>query len=113
MQPIPTKSARGLPDEVPLITRRLGEALQPDAIWLYGAHARGEAGPDSDLDFLVVVPESRQTRYARNVEARRLVGDIVVPKDILVMTRREWDEERRVVCSLASTVQREGVLLHG
>ncbi len=33
-----------------------------------------EMRPDSDLDFLVVVPESPDTRYTRSVEARRLLA---------------------------------------
>jgi predicted nucleotidyltransferase len=102
-----------LPQEALVIVRRIGQALRPDAIYLFGSYARGDAGPDSDLDFMVVVPESPHTRYTRSVEARRLVGDITAPKDIVVLTRQEWDVEQRVVCSLASTVLREGILLHG
>lgn len=113
MGPIPLTALPSLPGEVALIARRLGEALHADAIWLYGSYARGDAGPDSDLDFLVVVPESGQSRYDRALEARRLVGDIPVPKDILVLTRREWEAGQQVVSSLASTVRREGVLLRG
>ncbi len=102
-----------IPEAAQTIARRLAQALRPDAVYLSGSHARGEAGPDSDLDFLVVVPELRDTRYARSVEARRLVGDIPVPKDIVVLPRREWEEDLRVVCSLAGTVRREGIRLHG
>ncbi len=102
-----------LPEAARAIARRLVQALQPDAIYLFGSHARGDAGPDSDLDFLVVVPESSHPRYTRSVEARRLVGDISAPKDIVVLTRQEWETEQRVVCSLAGTVLREGILLHG
>lgn len=96
-----------------LIAQRLGTALRPDAIYLFGSFARGDANADSDLDLMVIVPESNQTRYARSVEARRFVSDIATPKDIVVLTRKEWQEEQQVVCSLASAVRREGILLHG
>ena len=109
----PATRLAALPEAARLIGRRLGQALQPDAIYLFGSHARGDAGPDSDLDFMVVVPESADPRYVRNVAARRLVGDIPSPKDIVVLTRQEWQAEQRVVCSLASTVLREGIRLHG
>lgn len=82
-------------------------------IYLFGSHARGDANADSDLDLLVVVPASNQSRYLRSVEARRFVGDIAAPKDIVVLTRKEWQEGQQVVCSLASAVRREGILLHG
>jgi predicted nucleotidyltransferase len=54
----------------------LGQVLRPDAIFLFGSHARGDAGPDSDLDFLVVVPDSLGSRYMRSVAVRALVADI-------------------------------------
>jgi len=102
-----------VPEVSRLIARRLEEALHPDAIYLFGSHARGDANVDSDLDLMVIVPESNQTRYHRSVDARRLVSDITVPKDIVVLTRQEWKDGQQVVCSLASAVRREGILLHG
>ncbi len=102
-----------IPEASLLIAQRLEKALHPDAIYLFGSHARGEANVDSDLDLMVIVPESTQSRYHRNVEARRYVGDIAAPKDIVVLTRKEWQEGQQVVCSLASAVRREGILLHG
>lgn len=53
----------------------------PDCVYLFGSHARGEAGPDSDMDFLVVVPGSAKTRYERAVEALRFVRDIEGAKE--------------------------------
>jgi len=112
-----TSPAHDEPTAVPeasrLIAQRLEAALKPDAIYLFGSHARGDANADSDFDLLVVVPASNQSRYLRSVAARRLVGDIAAPKDIVVLTRKEWQEEQQVVCSLASAVRREGILLHG
>lgn len=109
----PSVQLAALPEAAHAIAARLEKTLRPDAIYLFGSHVRGEAGPDSDLDFLVVVPESIHTRYIRSVEARRLVGDIHASKDIVVLTRQEWEDEQRVVCSLPSTVRREGIRLHG
>ncbi len=40
------------------IVHRLVEAFRPDRIYLFGSRARGEAGPDSDYDIMVVVPDS-------------------------------------------------------
>lgn len=39
------------------IVRRLVEAYQPERIYLFGSVARGDAGPNSDYDLLVVVPD--------------------------------------------------------
>jgi len=110
---VPPVPIATLPEAARAIARRLGQVLRPDAIFLFGSHARGDAGPDSDLDFLVVVPDSPHSRYLRSVDVRGLVADIPAPKDIVVLTRAEWESEQRVLCSLASTVRREGIQLHG
>ena len=47
---------RGNPDPVVLadIVNRIVEAAEPEKIVLFGSAARGEMGPDSDLDLLVI-----------------------------------------------------------
>lgn len=100
-----------VPQEAYAIGRRLREGFAAEQVYLFGSHARGCAGPDSDLDFLVVVPQSAKSRYQRAVEALGFVRDIHFPKDIVVMTRAEWERDLEAVCSLASTVKREGRLL--
>jgi predicted nucleotidyltransferase len=46
----------GKPDDkiVREIVRRVVEVAEPDKVILFGSAARGEMGPDSDLDFLVI-----------------------------------------------------------
>ena len=39
------------------ITRRLVDYYHPERIYLFGSAARGDGGPDSDLDFCVVLPD--------------------------------------------------------
>lgn len=102
-----------LPGEAVTIASRLQRALSPERIYLFGSHARGDAGPDSDLDFLVIVRESSDPRYIRAINARQLVSDIPFPKDIIVLTHSEWAAEQHIICSLASTVLREGICLYG
>jgi len=51
------------------VVHRLVEAYQPERIYLFGSVARGDAGPKSDYDLLVVVPdnasaERRKSRLA-------------------------------------------------
>ena len=51
---------------------------------LFGSHARGEADPNSDIDFLVIEPdvEDRHTEWNR---LRRALGDIEAPVDLVVL----------------------------
>ncbi|MBW1953755.1 MAG: nucleotidyltransferase domain-containing protein [Deltaproteobacteria bacterium] len=92
--------------------RRLVAAFQPERIYLYGSRARGEAGPDSDYDLMLVVSASQMPRYRRDQEAFRVLCGLGVPKEVMVLTRAEFDAGRQVVCSLPATVLREGKLLY-
>lgn len=94
------------------IVTQLRNGLNPEAIYLFGSHARGDAGADSDVDLLVVVGESSQPRHRRAQQARAIANDRSVAKDILVFTRQEWERGLKVVASLPTTVTREGRLLY-
>src|SRR2546422_6574109 len=48
------------------IVRRLVAAFQPERIYLFGSKARGEAGPDSDYDLLVFVPDDGSPERRRS-----------------------------------------------
>lgn len=94
------------------IVRRLVSALSPERIYLFGSQARGDAGPDSDYDFLVVVRTSTLPRYRRDQAAFEALVGVGVAKDVLVLTHEEFERQRTVVCSLPATVEREGILLY-
>ena len=94
------------------IVQRLVAALSPECIYLFGSQARGDAGPDSDYDLLVVVHTSALPRYRRDQAAFEALLGVGVAKDVLVLTHNEFERQRTVVCSLAATVEREGVLLY-
>ena len=101
-----------MPDPIEETVRRLVDAYRPERIYLFGSHARGESGPDSDLDFLVIVsddapPERRRSRLA--YEALRGTG---IAADVLVWPRSYFESRRAVPASLSATVAKEGRLLH-
>ena len=61
---------------------------------LFGSYARGRAYPESDLDFLVIEPEVRDSR--REMVRLRLVldnviGTLLIPADVLVVSRARFD----------------------
>jgi len=94
------------------IVPRLVRALGPERVVLFGSHARGEAGPESDFDFLIVVPHSELPGHARHHLALRCLRGLPVAVDPIVLTHEEFERKRRVVCSLPATVDREGQPLY-
>ena len=92
---------------------RLVAELQPEHIWLFGSYAWGEPTPDSDLDFLVVVPESGAHPLDRMQRAHRCLRGVRTPIDVLVPTKEEFERVRDLKPSLTYKIVREGRLVHG
>ncbi|HEX4600523.1 MAG TPA: nucleotidyltransferase domain-containing protein [Gemmatimonadales bacterium] len=109
----PLRAAKPLSDPVLAeIVRRLVAAYHPTRVYLFGSKARAEAGPDSDYDLLLVVPDdaTAQRRGSRlGYEVLRGTG---AAADVLVCTRTYFEERLHLQASLPATVAREGVLLH-
>jgi predicted nucleotidyltransferase len=92
--------------------RRLIPAYRPLRIYLFGSHARNQAGPHSDYDLLLVVrddadPERRDSRLARRI--LRGTGTAV---DVLVWPQSDFDRRATWPPTLPATVLREGKLLY-
>ena len=94
------------------IVHRLVEAFDPEQIYLFGSHARGDAGPDSDYDVMVIVPQATEPGYRLVQEAHSLLWGLGVAADILVWTREQFDSRRHVVASLPAAIVRQGQLLY-
>lgn len=94
------------------IVGRLVEGMRPEQIILFGSYAYGEPKEGSDLDILVVVAESTEPAHRREQKAYGCVGAVGVPKDLLVLTRDEFERQARVVTSLARRVKEGGTVLY-
>ena len=75
---------------VPELTRRIVELVAPSRIILFGSAARGQMGPDSDLDVLVVMPDGSD--HKRTLDALNYGVRIGFSKDLLVVTEGELKE---------------------
>ena len=94
------------------IVRRLVDAYQPEAIYLFGSTARGAAGPDSDYDLLVIVPDSAEPERRRSRLAYQALRGTGAAADVIVSTRSRFDSRVHVKTSLPAIVRSEGKLLH-
>jgi predicted nucleotidyltransferase len=100
-------------DQLQQIVDRLAKGLEPECIYLFGSLARGQSEPGSDIDLLVILPESDLPRHRREALAYDLLWGLSAPVDVIVLTRQEFQSAGRVRTSLASRVQIEGKLLYG
>src|SRR5260370_6681391 len=94
------------------IVQRLTDAYQPERIYLFGSKARGDAGPDSDFDLMVVVPDTAPPERRESRLAYESLWGTGTAADVLVLTRSAFDSRLHLNASLPSTITREGRLLH-
>jgi predicted nucleotidyltransferase len=87
------------------MVRRLVQQFDPEQIILFGSQARGDAGPDSDVDLMVVMPVKGSKRDKR-IELQLALDDILVAKDIVVVTPEEFRRNRNI----PGTIERPAVL---
>jgi predicted nucleotidyltransferase len=93
------------------ITRKLVATCQPLRIYLFGSVARGDNGPDSDLDFLMVVADDAPDAIFRGSVIDQALREFPLAADVI----RQSDFDGRaafVAASLPATVVREGRVLY-
>ena len=95
------------------VVRRLADEFEPDQIILFGSHAWGTPTEDSDLDLLVIVPESDARPTQRSGRAHRCLRGLLAPMDVLVKTREEMERFGRVPASLEAEVRERGKVIYG
>lgn len=95
------------------ITRRLVEFYRPVRIYLFGSEARRESGPDSDVDFCVVLPDDAPETLYRDRSIHSRFRGLQIPVDVFRLPFRDFDARAtHVVASLPATIVREGRLLY-
>jgi len=94
------------------IVRRLVAAVQPEAIFLFGSRARGEATLDSDYDLLLLVSDNAEQLRAIQRRAYLSLSDLGIAADIVAMNHEFFNRRRQALASLPATVEREGRLLY-
>jgi len=100
-------SAASTQPELGSLVRRIVEAVHPLRIILFGSAARGEAGPDSDVDVLVVMPEGTHRLQTMQFLHTQLFG-IPLAVDILVATPSDLERHRSNVGLIYRTILEQG-----
>ena len=91
------------------ITRRLRSQFHPRAIILFGSHAWGQPGDESDID-LLIVKDSDENRHQMGVQVQKLLFDIDCDLGLLVYQTREVKERKNL---FFRRILNEGKVLYG
>ena len=90
---------------------RIVERFDPEKIILFGSHARREAGPDSDVDLLIVMSVEGSKRE-KQIEVRSALHDIRLAKDVIISRVEEFEWRKDIVGTIEYPAFKEGEVLY-
>jgi predicted nucleotidyltransferase len=105
-------SLRGQADVIRRCLEAFDRQMPLEAVYLFGSHARGEAGPDSDVD-LCLVSEGAERQLEAAAALRRATRHIR-PKPaftLLPISPSRLQEKRRIRDHFFHALLDEGILL--
>jgi len=90
---------------------RIATRFHPEKIILFGSQARGQGGPDSDADLLIVMQVDGSKRE-QAVQIDLALEGIPIPIDLVVVTPEEVEKYRDVIGTIIREAVREGKVLY-
>ncbi len=91
--------------------RRLVEKFHPEKIILFGSQARGTADKHSDVD-LLVISAIKEKRRKLMVDMRRVLDELEYAFDVIILTREEFERDRKIPGTIGRYASREGRILY-
>lgn len=99
--------------ELDSIKQAILDTVQANEIYLFGSHAYGTPGEDSDFDIYVVIPDNSM----RPIEAMQKIGRAISRKDIravdILVGKESVFHQRKHLPTIERTIFRNGVKLFG
>ncbi|HUW33803.1 MAG TPA: nucleotidyltransferase domain-containing protein [Planctomycetota bacterium] len=108
---MPRRSKKSIEAEIRRMVQQIVRQFHPEKIILFGSHARGDAGPDSDVDLLVVMPVEG-SKFDKTVEIGVALHGIPIAKDIIVTTPDDFAWRSKIVGTIEYPAAREGKVLY-
>jgi len=97
-------------EQIEELGRRIGREFRPDRVILFGSHARGAAGSDSDVDLLVILPFEGKAPY-KSAEIR-MKARATFPVDLIVRTPDKVLERLEMGDCFMREILEEGKVLY-
>ncbi len=100
----------------PLVPRELLDPVvayfQPRRVILFGSVARGEAGPDSDIDLLVVLDDDAPSEKVTVRAGREARASYWSPADVIPIREKTYQRLSQVVGTLPYAAESAGVVVY-
>jgi uncharacterized protein len=94
------------------LVERLVAAFDPEAIYLFGSRARGDATPLSDFDLMMITRSGEDGASVELAEAYAPVQGLGVACEVIPCSRATFERERRARTGICQTVAHEGRLVY-
>lgn len=94
-----------------MMVERVVAVCHPRQVIVFGSLARGEVGPDSDIDLLVIASFTG-SRRALTVRLLAALAGFDAPKDVVIVTPEEFERYRDIAGSIVYPASREGRVMH-
>jgi predicted nucleotidyltransferase len=93
------------------IVSRIAIKFNPDKIILFGSYAMGNANNSSDLD-LLVIKDTDLPYHKRSFDIHKALIGSMIPMDILVYTRQEFEKEQQEQSSFINSAIKTSKVLY-
>jgi predicted nucleotidyltransferase len=100
-----------VPEQIDRMVERIVKQFHPEKIILFGSQARGDAGPDSDVDLLVVMPFEGSVVDQR-LAIRSALHGFRVPLDVVVTSPHDFAWRKELVGTIEWPASKEGKVLY-
>ena len=103
--------------DLEVVVRAILAVCEPMAVILFGSYARGDTHRYSDLDLLIIRRKEFKAGESRRKELGRIYRSVSqacpMPKDILLLTNKEFLDWRNTTNHMAAVAWKEGRILYG
>jgi predicted nucleotidyltransferase len=95
-------------EALPAVVGRVVAAVDPQAIWLFGSRARGDARPDSDFDLLVVARPGGDLASDDFERVDRAINGLGIGCDLVPSSVEDFESGAELRTSFVARVLAEG-----
>lgn len=99
-------------DIVQSMVERIAQKFRPMEIIVFGSWARGEAGPNSDVDLLVIMNCTSEQKRQIQAAIRKELREFKVPKDIIVASPQDINKYKDAWWTVYHPALGEGKVLY-